>query len=67
MVVDVCWLIAALLLGVAWLARMWQPRCPSQPGNAVGAAVIQRVMCENLIREALAGNFVHHVTINPNG
>ena len=44
MVVDVCWLIAALLLGVAWLARMWQPRCPSQPGNAVGAAVIQRLL-----------------------
>src|SRR3712207_6502374 len=44
MVVDACWLIAVLLLGLAWLVATWQPRCPSQPANVVGAAVIQRLL-----------------------
>ncbi len=29
MVGDACWLIAVLLLGLAWLAGTWQQRCPS--------------------------------------
>ncbi len=44
MVGDACWLIAVLLLGLAWLVGTWQPRSPSQPDNVVGAAVIQRLL-----------------------
>ncbi len=44
MIVAACWLIAVLLLGLAWLVGTWQHRCPSQPGNSVGAAVIQRLL-----------------------
>jgi hypothetical protein len=44
MLIDLHWLIAVLLLGVAWQIGRWQRRHPVQPSSTAVTAAVQRLL-----------------------